>query len=654
MRRICIIISLFIGLGVNAQKQGVQSEKDFYILKTISIPTDIRLEVGGIAVMSDGRIAVCTRRGEIWIIQNAYGNGQPHFKRFASGLHESLGLAYRDGAFYCVQRGELTRIEDRDGDGNADSFTPVTLFDLSGTYHEYAYGPVFDKNGDMLVTLNLSLADVHGKWHGWLIKVKPDGTIEPIAAGMRSPAGFNVNSKDEVFYADNQGDWVGSGRVTHLEKGDFSGNPGGLRWTVDPSSPLKLKEEDVRKVVNGAPMHEAAKKIKELKLPAVWFPHTLMGISTADILEDNTNGAFGPFAGQYFVADQGHSKIMRMTLEKVQGKYQGACYPFYEGFASGLIRLRWGLDGSIFGGMTSRGWASTGKEEYALQRLVWNGETPFEMKNVTALPDGLEIEFTLPADAAGLKNSMNYSISSFTYKYHPDYGSPIINNRARRIKGIIPSADGMKVKLVMDSVLAGYIHEIKLGNMLSKERRSLLHSVAYYTMNNIPDGAATVLGQDQKVSMHAGHQMAVTTPGKPVAPTKKRQTKMPAEWGQADKVLKLGTKPGLKYDIIKFEVKAGSKLRLTFNNNDDMTHNVVVVSPGAADEIGNMAINLGLKGPEMNYVPSSAKVLYHTGLLQPNSSESIYFLAPDKPGEYPFLCTYPGHASVMRGTLIVK
>jgi uncharacterized cupredoxin-like copper-binding protein len=212
----------------------------------------------------------------------------------------------------------------------------------------------------------------------------------------------------------------------------------------------------------------------------------------------------------------------------------------------------------------------------------------------------------------------------------------------------------MKVKLVMDSVLAGYIHEIKLGNMLSKERRSLLHSVAYYTMNNIPDGAATVLGQDQKVSMHAGHQMAVTTPGKPVAPTKKRQTKMPAEWGQADKVLKLGTKPGLKYDIIKFEVKAGSKLRLTFNNNDDMTHNVVVVSPGAADEIGNMAINLGLKGPEMNYVPSSAKVLYHTGLLQPNSSESIYFLAPDKPGEYPFLCTYPGHASVMRGTLIVK
>jgi azurin len=101
-------------------------------------------------------------------------------------------------------------------------------------------------------------------------------------------------------------------------------------------------------------------------------------------------------------------------------------------------------------------------------------------------------------------------------------------------------------------------------------------------------------------------------------------------------------------------VKAGSKVRLIFNNNDDMTHNVVIVAPGAADDVGNQSLTLGLKGPEMNYVPATAKVLYHTALLQPNSSESIYFLAPSKPGEYPFICSYPGHASVMRGVLVVK
>jgi hypothetical protein len=220
-----------------SQVNTVQSEKDFYSLKTIAIPEEVKLEVGGVAVLPDGRIAASTRRGEIWIIQNAYGNESPHFTKFASGMHEVLGLAYRDGIFYCTQRGELTKIEDKDGDGRADSYTPITLFQLSGNYHEYAYGPVFDKNGEMFVTLNVAwvgYGDGLGKWHGWLLKVKDDGVIEPIATGLRSPAGFNVNSNNDIFYAENQGDWVGSGRVTHLEKGDFAGNAGGLNWTKEP------------------------------------------------------------------------------------------------------------------------------------------------------------------------------------------------------------------------------------------------------------------------------------------------------------------------------------------------------------------------------------------------------------------------------------
>jgi uncharacterized cupredoxin-like copper-binding protein len=652
-----IIVFLFLSIASFsfAQKNTVQSEKDFYSLKTIAIPEEVKLEVGGVAVLPDGRIAASTRRGEIWIIQNAYGNGSPHFTKFASGMHEVLGLAYRDGVFYCTQRGELTRIEDKDGDGRADSYTPITLFQLSGNYHEYAYGPVFDKNGEMFVTLNVAwvgYGDGLGKWHGWLLKVKGDGAIEPIATGLRSPAGFTVNSNNDIFYAENQGDWVGSGRVTHLEKGDFAGNAGGLNWTKEPESPLKLTKEDLKIVDNGQPMHEAAKKIKELKLPAVWFPHTLMGISTADILEDQTGGAFGPFTGQYFVADQGHSKIMRMSLEKVKGKYQGACYPFYEGFASGLLRLRWGLDGSLFAGMTSRGWASTGKEDYALQRLIWNGETPFEMKNIHALPDGLEIEFTSASKLSQIKNAMNYSVNSFTYEYHHEYGSPIINNRERKIIGIVPSEDGSKVKLILDSLIEGYIHEIKIQGIESKEDKALLHNTAYYTMNNIPEGSKTVLKEEEKVKM-MHHVNKVTTSSKVSTPTKKRQNTMPSDWKQPDRVLKLGTKPGLKFDITNLEVKAGSKVRLIFNNNDDMTHNVVVVSPGAADEVGNLALQLGLKGSQMNYVPISSKVLFHTGLLQPGASESIYFVAPSKPGEYMFICSYPGHASVMRGILKV-
>ena len=69
--------------------------------------------------------------------------------------------------------------------------------------------------------------------------------MTPIATGLRSPAGFGFNEDEDIFYTENQGDWVGSGRMTHLEVGDFSGNPAGLKWTDHPQSPLKLKPEDI-------------------------------------------------------------------------------------------------------------------------------------------------------------------------------------------------------------------------------------------------------------------------------------------------------------------------------------------------------------------------------------------------------------------------
>ena len=92
-----------------------------------------------------------------------------------------------------------------------------------------------------------------------------------------------------------------------------------------------------------------------------------MGISTSDILQDTTKGKFSPFPGQYFVADQGQSKVMRMGLEKVNGVYQGFAINYREGFQSGILRERFGLDGSMFVGMTSRGWGSTGKDDFGLQ-----------------------------------------------------------------------------------------------------------------------------------------------------------------------------------------------------------------------------------------------------------------------------------------------
>ena len=592
------------------------------------------------------QLAASSRRGEVWVIDRPYGNN-PRFNLYAHGLHEALGLAYVNGGFYLAQRGELTRLEDKNNDGIADVYRTVYRWPLSGNYHEYSYGPKMLPNGDMLLTLNLGWAGKGvswAKWRGWMIKVSPEGKMTPFATGFRSPAGFGLNANGDIFYTENQGDWVGSGRMTHVELGDFVGNPAGLKWANDPASPVSLTFEDIP---NGeGTLFEASQKVEGIKAPSVWFPHALMGISTSDILADNTNGGFGPFDGQLFVGDQGHSRIMRVFQEEVNGVYQGICFPFMEGFSSGILRMIWGRNSTMFVGMTSRGWAATGKENYGIQRVKWNGKVPFEMKAVRAQSNGFEIEFTKPVNREEAGNAALYKIRSFTYHYHNTYGSPVVDPQDCRIQNIEVSEDGTKVRVYLAGMRQGFIHEIALNGINAADGMPLLHTTGYYTLNEFPAGER----------IHDDHQMEnMPAASEFVYDAAKYQPKMPEEWNnQVDQTIELGTELGLKFDKDRITVKAGSRVKLQFNNPDDMQHNVVIGLPGTADEIGQMALDLGLDGPNRAYVPESDKVLFHSSLLQPHSEEAIYFQIPDEPGEYDFVCTYPGHYQVMRGKLIVE
>jgi azurin/glucose/arabinose dehydrogenase len=649
MKMIARIAALFIPMFLHQFALGqVQSqmarEDEYYKIIDVPIPNDIVLEVGGMSMTEDDKLAVSTRRGEVWMIDKPYGTS-PVYQRYAHGLHEPLGLAYRDNGFYLSQRGELTRLEDTDADGKADLYKTVYSWPLSGNYHEYSYGPKFLANGDMLVTLNLawigrgaSLA----KWRGWLLQISPDGEMAPIATGLRSPAGFEINEKGDVFYTENQGGWVGSGRLTHLEKGDFAGNPEGLRWTNEPQSPLELRPEDIEKQ-SGLTLYEYAEKIPDLKVPAIWFPHTILGISTSDILFHSKGEQFGPFENQIFIGDQGHSKIMRVFMEKVNGVYQGAAFPFREGFSSGILRMVWGSDSSMFVGMTSRGWASTGTKSYDLQRLVWTGKTPFEIKTMKVLANGFLLEFTKPLNTKIAADPSKYQITSFNYKYHDTYGSPIINQQKGVVRDAEVAKDGLSVKLTVNGMRLGYIHEIKAPELLSSNGELLLHHTGYYTLNEVPGGK--VITED--ISSNSSTEETQS----------KRINEMPDNWNNGpDTKLVIGTVPGLKYDISELVVKASSKIELTFNNNDDMLHNVVVTATGddSPDKVGEAALRLGLDGAALNYVPDSELVLFHTGIVSPGNSEKIYFNAPSKPGQYWLVCTFPGHHITMRAKFIVQ
>ena len=109
----------------------------------------------------------------------------------------------------------------------------------------------------------------------------------------------------------------------------------------------------------------------------------------------------------------------------------------------------------------------------------------------------------------------------------------------------------------------------------------------------------------------------------------------------------------MRYDVTELTVKPGKKVKLTFANYDFMPHNIMLVNPGKADEVGLAAINLGAKGFELGFVPESDEILWHSQLVDFGQEEVIEFTAPTKEGAYPYICSFPGHHRLMRGMLYV-
>jgi uncharacterized cupredoxin-like copper-binding protein len=254
-------------------------------------------------------------------------------------------------------------------------------------------------------------------------------------------------------------------------------------------------------------------------------------------------------------------------------------------------------------------------------------------------------------------------VTSFTYKYHHIYGSPVINQATHTVRAAVVARDGRSVRIALDSLREGYVHEISMSGVRSDGGAALLHDVGYYTVNQIPRGAA--LAVSPSASRAAGTAPSGTTgpvysgsgtaggraPGRALA---KHQTTMPAEWnGTVDQTVSVQGVEGLKFSLAAFDVKAGARVKLDFANVSDMLHNLVVVKPGTAIKVGEEAMRMGLDGAKLEYVPRTEDVLYHTAMLEPQKSETIYFVAPTTPGEYTYVCTFPGHYLVMQGTMRV-
>jgi glucose/arabinose dehydrogenase len=469
----------------SAGPEAMALQDKYYERVQIPTPPGEVVEVSSIALLPGKKVAIASRRGDVWVCEGAYEADVTKVKwtKFASNLHEPLGMFYKGGSLYLTQRPEHTRLTDTDGDGKADVFDTICAkWGINGDYHEYAFGTDPDKDGNVWVVLCLTGSfHAYSPWRGWCVRITPEGKMIPTTSGIRSPGGIGMNEKSDVFYTDNQGVWNGSSSLKWLRPGSFQGNPTGNKSAQLANFPAPPEPKSGSRVLT------ERLQFPEFVPPAVVFPHGKVGNSPSGMACDMTKGKWGPWANQMFVGEQTASQVQRVNLEVVNGLYQGAVFHFLQGFEAGLVPVRMDQeDGTLFIGGTNRGWGSRGSQPFTFERVRYKGTVPFEMHNISARADGFEVTFTHPVDAATAADTASYSMNAFTYIYQSSYGSPEVDQAKPTVKSATVSADGLKVRLVIDGLVRGHVHHLVADGVRNKAGDALWHNEGWYTLNEIP------------------------------------------------------------------------------------------------------------------------------------------------------------------------
>jgi glucose/arabinose dehydrogenase len=489
--------------------KGAPSPSRYYQVENIPAPEGVAPACGGLSFLPDGRLVAVFDHGEVCILDPR----TKKWSKFAEGLHTPLGvLAISDREILVCQRPELTRLVDTKGAGVADLYECVSdQWGLSGNYHEFAYGPVKDAQGNLYVALGsasrggVARYEYRGRfdadggdfgrhamfsvvpYRGWVVRISPDGSLVPIGCGFRQPNGIVLDPMGRILVTDNQGDWVGTSKLHFVEPGGFYGHPSSLVWRSDWKGPPSVLELDRMR-------HEGT----------VLFPHAILANSPGQPVFDSTDGKFGPYSGQMFVTEFNIPRLLRVMFEEVSGELQGAVTPFFDGapLRAGNIRLAFAPDGSLWVGQSQRrlGWPA----DEGIQRLSWKGETPMDILAMHLTSTGFEFTFTKPVDLSSVMKAGAFAGRRYYYLYQADYGSPRMDIHQVRASHLERVQDGRGIRFDVDELKAGYIYEFTLNGVRATDGSALVNPLIAYTANRLRDGSSRPIPWPQPTGEKAG------------------------------------------------------------------------------------------------------------------------------------------------------
>jgi hypothetical protein len=446
-----------------------------YAVDTLTLPDDNPwrswMRIGGVDFFPDGRAAVCTWNGDVWVVSGIDEKIEKlTWKRIATGLFQPLGLRIVGEQIYVLGRDQITRLRDLNGDGEADFYENFNnQCGVTPNFHEFALDLHTDPEGNFYFAKGAPLLgtqewDPISSHSGCMLKVSRDGsTLDVFATGLRAPNGSAVGPNGEVTCSDNEGIGTPACRLNWVRKGAFLGAVG---------------------------MHHRAAVPKDYDKPICWIPHGIDNSSGGQVWV--SSDAWGPFKGHLLHLSYGTCSLFHVVMEKAGDQVQGGVVRFPLTFATGIMRARFNpRDGQLYvAGL--KGWQTSGARDGALQRVRYTGKPVHTLQDLRVRATGVELTFTEPVDPESAANPENYGVQVWNYAWTRNYGSPELSVVEPGRKGhddvaILSaklSADGKTVSLELPGVRP--VMQMMIRVKLKAADGAPVKFDVYNTINKVP------------------------------------------------------------------------------------------------------------------------------------------------------------------------
>ena len=611
-----------------------------YAVDTIELPFEnpwnALVYCSGHGFLSDGSALVCTMQGDVWRVsglnadtkQSSQKPDTVRWQRFASGLHQALGLVVANDEIFVQCRDQLTRLHDLNQDGEADFYECFSnAFKTSPAGHDYICDLQRDGAGNFYTA-----SSAQG-----LVRISADGKrADAIATGFRNPDGLGLSPDGTLTVPCSEGTWTPASMICAV-RSSMQSTVGNQKHANSSSPPY---------FGYGGPKEGQAPE-----LPLVYLPRGLDNSSGGQAYIDSDR--WGPLKGKSLHFSFGTGSHFLLLKDEVDGQLQGAVVPLPGEFQSGAHRGRFNPhDGQLYvTGMT--GWGSYTPETGCFHRVRYTGDRVQLPVAFHVYQNGVSVTFTEPVDITIAEQTKSHFAQCWNYRYSAAYGSAEFSTQHQGMPG-------------HDSL------HIKSAHVLSDSRTLFLELPDLQPVNQLHLRLHVDSGDGHDLFLTA-HKLGVPfTEFSGYSPVSKRiaphpivadlalaKIRVPNPWRHPIKdARKITIKTGknLSYETRTLKVRPGEPIQFTLVNPDVVPHNWALVKPDALQRVGELSNRL-VSDPEAfarHYIPQTSDVLFYTDVVPPQENFTIHFRAPKVPGRYPYLCTFPGHWMVMNGELIVE